>query len=106
MFDRHLLRIVLTAGALSLALGQASHAVGGNETVTLASQRIPLWPVYIAAVVATIIATYRIFRQITNRSTRTRVFPKVEFRRRLFAPYSGGNCAAIAFNPERERDDA
>ncbi|MGI9240545.1 MAG: hypothetical protein ACR2RV_07070 [Verrucomicrobiales bacterium] len=90
--------IIFRSALLLLTASQAGAADEAGGVVTAAATReIPLWPFYIAMSVGAIVACIRLVGYFVGREAQAKVFPKLEFRRRLFAPYSGGNHASIEF---------
>ena len=95
--NRSGLRLAFALGMASLSLCRAAQAIAEESPAPAEPRGIPLWPIYVAVIVAVVIACAHLIQLIRTRQHRTKVFPKVEFRRRLFAPYSGGNYAATRF---------
>ena len=89
-----------TAASVSLlfvgaTLAEASD--GAGFFLAAGSRGVPLWPIYLALAIGAAIACYQCVRYFLGREPKAKVFPKLGFRRRLFAPYSGGNHAAVEF---------
>jgi hypothetical protein len=73
------------------------------EPITLAGiHEMPRWPFYSAMIVAAIFACRHTIAYFKNRRPKAKIFPKLELRRRFYAPYSGGNFATIRFDPRRD----
>ena len=92
---RRLLLIIAFA-----ALPATAHA---GDPLLADLDEIPRWPVYAAIVVGLAIACQQAINHFRSRDSKARIFPKLSLRRRLYAPYSGGNHAKISFG---SRDDA
>lgn len=77
-------------------------ALANQSTDPASSQlsEIPWWPFISAAIFGLAFLGRSLYVYIQTRRVRTKVFPKLELRRRLYAPYSGGNCAEIAFDTD------
>ena len=63
---------------------------------------IPLWPFILAAIVGLFFLLHSIYNFVKSRKPRSRVFPKLTLRRRLYAPYSGGNSASMSFGRDND----
>jgi len=93
------------AAAISLLLlaTTLAEASGGSGSIAPEDSRtIPWWPIYLALALIAVSACYQLGRYFLRREPTAKVFPKLEFRRRLFAPYSGGNHAAIEIGSEQD----
>ena len=93
----------LTATVLLSLCGLASAAEHGGAEIQERLRGVPLLPVFIAVGVAVGVLILRAIAHFRSRSVKAKIFPKLELRRRLYAPYSGGNCATVSFAP---MDDA
>lgn len=94
-----------TAATISLLLLATTLAVASGGSGSIApedSRTIPWWPIYLALGLIAVSACYQLVRYFVRREPTAKVFPRLEFRRRLFAPYSGGNHAAIDFGSEQD----
>jgi hypothetical protein len=63
---------------------------------------IRLWPAYGLLAAAIAVGCYRMIRVLLKPKSKVQIFPKLAQRRRLHAPYSGGNCASVAFDSHRD----
>ena len=87
--------------ALASTTGLANAAASGTQTLAQLED-MPRWPIYAAMVIGLIIACHRFIHHLKTRKSKAKIFPKLTLRRRLYAPYSGGNDAKISFAPRRD----
>jgi hypothetical protein len=95
-------RIFATTLAWLLCAGQ-QHAFAAREKLVPSQLKdMPRWPIYIAIFIAICIFCYRLVSFQRTRQAKSKVFPKLSLRRRLYGPYSGGNCAKISFGSRHD----
>lgn len=58
---------------------------------------LPVWPFLMAIVVGLFFLVRSTISYFKSQRPRSKVFPKLTLRRRLYAPYSGGNSAEVTF---------
>mgnify|MGYP001813157071 CR=1 FL=1 len=93
----------VAAISLLLLATTLAEASGGTGSVAPEDSRtIPWWPIYLALAFIAVSACYQLWRYLIQREPAAKVFPKLEFRRRLFAPYSGGNHASIDIGSKQD----
>lgn len=83
---------------LILSVPQHAFAAGGLLDPSRLKD-MPRWPIFIIVFVSFCALCYSAVSQYKNRRSKSKVFPKLALRRRLYAPYSGGNCAKTTFAP-------
>ncbi len=98
MFDYFTrLRHVAISAMIILVSAQQASALPGKNLVPSQLQDMPRWPLYVAGLVALVIAAAKTVQYVQGSQPKAKVFPKLKLRRRLYAPYSGGNNAEIGF---------
>ncbi|MFT4550511.1 MAG: hypothetical protein ACI8XO_002263 [Verrucomicrobiales bacterium] len=101
MSKQHLFNFSIVAVFATLSLGEAL-ALPEQNLAPSQLIEMPRWPIYAAFLVATVIGVVKVYQYIGQRRVKARVFPKLQLRRRLYAPYSGGNHAGIRFGSSRD----
>ena len=78
-------------------------SAAASNPLTLAQlEDMPRWPIYAAMVIALVIGCHRFIHYLKTRNSKAKIFPKLTLRRRLYAPYSGGNHAKVSFAPRSD----
>lgn len=96
-------RTIFTTALVWLLYTGQQHAFAAREKLVPSQLKdMPRWPIYIAIFIATCIFCYRLVSFQRSRQAKSKVFPKLSLRRRLYAPYSGGNCAKISFGSRHD----
>ena len=93
---------IFAALAALVALPQRALAASGGVLPLAELSEVPRWPIYIAIVVAALIFSIRTVLHFRERANKAKIFPKLALRRRLYAPYSGGNCAQVSFGSSQD----
>lgn len=88
--------------ATVLVPGHALADLPGAAPALAQAANLPRWPIYLAIIALVCVFCRSVINHRRHRRRKSKVFPKLSLRRRLFAPYSGGNCAKITFGSRHD----